>query len=155
MICSTWGFSILLSLIGILYQKGHVCDFNVSYITAIVYVIIPLIFLTIMVLCMRIFWAIKNRKFERRFRLNATTLLLISIAVACCLWIPGIVMYALYHEDQKNEGKLYGYLSLYYAHPIINAFLYGYAIKRKSKTRAFENGNIVSYITDCQISYKF
>lgn len=132
MICTSWGVSIILSLIGNWSQKENVCDFNHSYIVAIVYVIIPLLFLTIILLCGRICWAIKNRKFERKFELNATTLLLISIAAACILWIPGIVVYALYHDDQDNYEKLYGYLLLYYAHPIINACLYGFAMNKRA-----------------------
>lgn len=130
MICSSWALSIVFSLIGIGCQEKNSCDFNTYYIFIFVYMMIPAIFLTIIILCVRICCAFKNRQFQHKLQLDATTLLLISIAVACVLWIPGIILYSLYHEDQGNHGKLYGYLFLYYAHPIINACLYGYAIKK-------------------------
>lgn len=130
MICGTWAVSILFSLIGIPFQEENACDFKTSYIFTFITIVVPLVFLTIIILCVRICWALKNREFESKFQLNATTLLLISISVACVLWIPGIIVYGFYHADQGNDGKLHCYLFLYYAHPIINSLLYGYAMKK-------------------------
>lgn len=135
MISCSWLLSIIFSLIGMPCRKKETCDFNDSYIIAFVYIIVPLIFLTIIILCLRIAYELKNREFVHKFQLDATTLLLISIAIACLLWIPGIIMYAFYHENQGNKEKLFGYLLLYYIHPIINTFLYGYAIRKGSLTK--------------------
>lgn len=130
MISGTWAISIFLSLAGLLCQEENVCDFNKTYSTIALTVVIPSVFLAIIVLSVRICLALKNREFKRKLELNATTLLLITTGIACILWIPGIITYAFYQYDQQNDGKLFGYLFLYYTHPIINACLYGYAIKK-------------------------
>lgn len=151
MISCSWLLSIIFSLIGVPSRKKEACDFNDSYMIAFVYIIVPLIFLTIIILCVRITYQLKNRKFGRKFELNATTLLLISIAIACVLWIPGIITYAFYRENRGNEEKLFGYLFLYYAHPIINTILYGYAIYDSRKRGALKEAAKRAISTSCCI----
>lgn len=134
MILITYTLSVFLSLIGILFREPkEACTFNNFYMFTILYSVMPFMLLITVLLCLRICWALKNREFIHKFELNATTLMMISIAVACVLWIPAIVMYGSYHKDRGNYRKMFIYLFFYYAHPIFNAFLYGYAINKKSR----------------------